>query len=65
MIEVSSADGRRQRRERGCAAREDGRIEDSPPLYDLLVEQAQLVRRIATLKAQAAALNRRAGGGAA
>ena len=34
---------------------EDGNLADNPPLYDVLVEQAQLERRIATLEAQVAA----------
>ena len=54
-LENLSVDGRRQMRERLREAREDGHLADNPPLYDLLVEQAQLERRIATLRAQLAA----------
>jgi transcription elongation factor GreA len=54
-LETLYADGRRQMSERLREAREDGHLADNPPLYDVLVEQAQLERRIATLEAQLAA----------
>jgi transcription elongation factor GreA len=54
-LETLRVDGRRQVSERLREAREDGNLADNPPLYDVLVEQAQLERRIATLEAQVAA----------
>ena len=54
-LEMLRVDGRRQVNERLREAREDGSLADNPPLYDVLVEQAQLERRIATLEAQVAA----------
>lgn len=54
-LEMLRVDGRRQVSERLREAREDGNLADNPPLYDVLVEQAQLERRIATLEAQVAA----------
>ena len=54
-VEMLRVDGRRQVSERLREAREDGNLADNPPLYDVLVEQAQLERRIATLEAQVAA----------
>ena len=54
-LETLCVDGRRQMSERLREAREDGHLADNPPLYDLLVEQAQLERRIATLRTQLAA----------
>lgn len=54
-LETLSRDGRLTVSERLREAREDGSLADNPPLYDLLVEQAQLERRIATLEAQVAA----------
>jgi transcription elongation factor GreA len=40
--------------ERLREAREDGHLAENPPLYDLLVEQARLERRIAALEARLA-----------
>jgi transcription elongation factor GreA len=54
-LEALRLDGRREVSERLGKAREDGDLADNPALYDLLVEQAQLERRIATLEAQVAA----------
>jgi transcription elongation GreA/GreB family factor len=54
-LEALSVDGRRQMNDRLRNARVHGNREGSPPLYDLLVEQARLERRIATLEAQVAA----------
>lgn len=45
-------EGRRAVSERLREARPDGRLEDNPALFDALVEQAQLERRIATLQAR-------------
>jgi transcription elongation factor GreA len=54
-LEMLRVDGRRQVSERLREVREDGNLADHLPLYDVLVEQAQLERRIATLAAQVAA----------
>ena len=54
-LEMLHLDGRRRVSERLREAREDGHLGDNPALYDLLVEQAQLERRIATLEARVAA----------
>ena len=54
-LEALRLDGRREVSERPRKAREDGHVADNPALYDLLVEQAQLERRIATLEVQVAA----------
>ncbi|MGH3023108.1 MAG: GreA/GreB family elongation factor [Gaiellaceae bacterium] len=54
-LERLRGDGRRRVSERLREAREDGHLADNPALYDLLVEQARLERRIATLEAQVAA----------
>jgi transcription elongation factor GreA len=54
-LETLTTDGRRQMSERLREAREDGDLADNPPLYDVLVEQAQLERRIAALEARLAA----------
>jgi transcription elongation factor GreA len=54
-LEALSVDGRRQMSGRLREAREDGHLADNPALYDLLVEQAQLERRITTLEEQLAA----------
>ncbi len=48
-------EGRRAMSERLLEARADGHLEDNPALFDVLEEQAQLERRIATLEAQLAA----------
>jgi transcription elongation factor GreA len=53
-LETLRSEGRRQMRERLREAREDGNLADNPPLYDLLVEQARLERRIAALEARLA-----------
>jgi transcription elongation factor GreA len=53
-LETLRLDGRRQVSERLRDAREGGHLGDNPALYDLLVEQAQLERRIAALEAQVA-----------
>jgi transcription elongation GreA/GreB family factor len=54
-LEALRTDGRRQMSERLREAREHGQRGRSPALYDLLVEQAQLERRIASLEKQVAA----------
>lgn len=54
-LETLRLDGRRRVSERLREAREDGHLGDNPALYDLLVEQAQLERRIAALEARVAA----------
>lgn len=46
---------RRAMSERLLEARADGHLEDNPALFDVLEEQAQLERRIATLEARLAA----------
>lgn len=53
-LETLRTDGRRRMSERLRAAREDGRLADNPALYDVLVEQAYLERRIASLEARVA-----------
>jgi transcription elongation factor GreA len=47
-------EGRQAMSERLREARADGHLEDNPALFDLLEEQAQLERRIATLEARIA-----------
>lgn len=47
--------GRQAMSERLREARADGHLEDNPALFDVLEEQAQLERRIATLEARLAA----------
>jgi transcription elongation factor GreA len=54
-LETLRVEGRRQISERMREARDDGHLADNPALYDVLVEQAQLERRIATLEEQLAA----------
>jgi len=51
-LETLRVEGRREIRERLGEARSDGHLADNPALYDVLVEQAQLERRIATLEEQ-------------
>ena len=55
-LETLRLAGRRQIGERMREARADGHLADNPALYDVLVEQAQLERRIATLEEQVAAV---------
>jgi transcription elongation factor GreA len=54
-LETLRTEGRRAMSERLREARADGHLEDNPALFDLLEEQAQLERRIATLEARLAA----------
>ena len=54
-LETLRGEGRRAMSERLREARADGHLEDNPALFDLLEEQAQLERRIATLEARLAA----------
>jgi hypothetical protein len=54
-LETLRVEGRRQIGERLREARSDGHLADNPALYDVLVEQAQLERRISTLEEQVAA----------
>jgi transcription elongation factor GreA len=54
-LEALRGEGRRAMRERLGEARADGHLEDNPALFDVLEEQAQLERRIATLEARLAA----------
>jgi transcription elongation factor GreA len=54
-LETLRGEGRRAMSERLWEARADGHLEDNPALFDLLEEQAQLERRIATLEARLAA----------
>jgi transcription elongation factor GreA len=54
-LETLRSEGRRAMSERLREARADGHLEDNPALFDLLEEQAQLERRIATLEARLAA----------
>jgi hypothetical protein len=49
-LETLRGEGRRAMSERLREARADGHLEDNPALFDLLEEQAQLERRIATLE---------------
>jgi transcription elongation factor GreA len=51
-LEELRTDGRRQMSERLREARETGHRDRNQALYDLLVEQAQLERRIASLEKQ-------------
>jgi transcription elongation factor GreA len=53
-LETLRGEGRRAMSERLREARADGHLEDNPALFDLLEEQAQLERRIATLEARLA-----------
>jgi transcription elongation factor GreA len=54
-LESIRTEGRRAMSERLLEARADGHLENNPALFDVLEEQAQLERRIATLEAQLAA----------
>ena len=54
-LETLRSEGRRAMRERLGEARADGHLEDNPALFDLLEDQTQLERRIATLEARLAA----------
>jgi transcription elongation factor GreA len=54
-LESLRSDGRRTMSEQLRAARVDGHLEDDPALFDVLEEQVQLERRIATLEARLAA----------
>jgi transcription elongation factor GreA len=54
-LETLRGEGRRTMGERLREARADGHLEDNPALFDLLEEQAQFERRIATLEARLAA----------
>jgi transcription elongation factor GreA len=54
-LELLRTEGRRATSERLREARADGHLEDNPALFDVLEEQAQLERRIATLEARLAA----------
>jgi transcription elongation factor GreA len=54
-LESLRSEGRRAMSERLQEARADGHLEDNPALFDVLEEQAQLERRIATLEARLAA----------
>lgn len=54
-LESIRTEGRRAMAERLLEARADGHLEDNPALFDVLEEQAQLERRIATLEARLAA----------
>jgi transcription elongation factor GreA len=54
-LESLRSEGRRVMSERLREARADGHLEDNPALFDVLEEQAQLERRIATLEARLAA----------
>ena len=53
-LEALRVEGRRRMGERLREAREDGRLDDNPALYDVFVEQAILERRIAALEARLA-----------
>jgi transcription elongation factor GreA len=53
-LETLRTEGRQAMSERLREARADGHLEDNPALFDLLEEQAQLERRIATLAARLA-----------
>ena len=54
-LETLRSDGRRTMSERLREARSDGHLEDNPALFDVLEEQVQLERRIATLETRLAA----------
>ncbi|MGH3113324.1 MAG: GreA/GreB family elongation factor [Gaiellaceae bacterium] len=54
-LETLRSEGRRAMSDRLREARADGNLEDNPELFDLLEEQDQLERRIATLEARLAA----------
>jgi transcription elongation factor GreA len=51
-VESLRSEGRRVMSERMREARSDGHLEDNPALFEVLEEQAQLERRIATLEAR-------------
>ena len=53
-LETLRGEGRRAMSERLREARADGHLDDNPALFDLLEEQAQLERRIATLETRLA-----------
>ena len=53
-LELMRSEARRELGERLHQARQDGDLADNPALHDLLEEQAQLERRIASLEAQLA-----------
>ena len=53
-LEALRTDGRHEVSQLLQEARADGNLADNPVLYDVLEEQAQLERRIATLEAQVA-----------
>jgi transcription elongation factor GreA len=54
QLETLRGEGRRAMSDRLREARTVGHLEDNPVLFDLLEEQAQLERRIATLEARLA-----------
>ena len=54
-LELLRTEGRRATSDRLREARDDGHLEDNPALVDVLEEQAQLERRIATLEERLAA----------
>jgi transcription elongation factor GreA len=54
QLESLRSEGRRMMSERLREARADGHLEDNPALFDVLEEQAQLERRIATFEARLA-----------
>jgi transcription elongation factor GreA len=54
-LESLRSEGRRVMSERLREARADGHLEDNPAFFDVLEEQAQLERRIATLETRLAA----------
>jgi transcription elongation factor GreA len=54
-LETLRTESRRAVSERLREARADGHLDDNPGLFDVLEEQAQLERRIATLEARLAA----------
>ena len=54
-LETLRTEGRRAVNERLREARADGHLDDNPGLFDVLEDQAQLERRIATLDARLAA----------
>jgi transcription elongation factor GreA len=54
-LKTLRGEGRRAMSERLREARADGHLEDNPALFELLGEQAQLERRIATLEVRLAA----------
>jgi transcription elongation factor GreA len=54
-LDALRTEGRQAMSEQLREARADGHLEDNPALFDVLEEQAQLERRIATLEARLAA----------